>query len=65
MNKQSRKPTRLKDFDYSTPGSYFITICTKERKPILSEILVGDGVLHVPENRLTYFGKIADKQICT
>ena len=59
-----RKPTRLKDFDYSSPGSYFITICTKERKPILSEILVGDGVLDVPDNKLTYFGEIADMQIC-
>ena len=27
-----RKHTRLKDYDYSTPGAYFITICTKDRK---------------------------------
>lgn len=27
-----RKELRLKDYDYSTPGGYFITICTKERK---------------------------------
>ena len=27
-----RKPTRLKDYDYSTPGAYFITICTENRK---------------------------------
>ena len=27
-----RKNNRLKGFDYSTPGAYFITICTAERK---------------------------------
>ncbi len=30
----TRKPTRLKDYDYSTPGAYFITICTKDRQNI-------------------------------
>lgn len=33
-----RKPTRLKYFDYAQNGVYFITICTKERKNILSKI---------------------------
>ena len=58
-----RKPTRLKYFDYSTPGVYFITICTKDRKQLLSEIIVGDGVLDVPQNMLTDYGRIADKYI--
>ncbi|MBQ4599420.1 MAG: hypothetical protein IJB19_05875 [Clostridia bacterium] len=35
-----RKPTRLKDFDYSTPGAYFVTICTRDRKHIFSEIVI-------------------------
>ena len=26
-----RKPIRLKGFNYGNPGSYFITICTKDR----------------------------------
>ena len=30
-----RKPIRIKDYDYSTPGAYFITICVNNRKPIL------------------------------
>ena len=42
-----RKPTRLKTFDYSTAAAYFLTICTSERREILSEI-VGDDVLGVP-----------------
>jgi len=27
-----RKPSRLKEYDYSRGGAYFITICTKNRK---------------------------------
>jgi len=37
-----RKITRLQCLDYSQNGAYFVTICTKERKSILS--LVGAGV---------------------
>lgn len=34
-----RKNIRLKDYDYSKPGMYFITICTKNRQQILSQII--------------------------
>ncbi len=54
---------RLKNYDYNSPGTYFITICTKNRKQILSEIRVGTGVLDRPKNELTSYGKIADKQL--
>lgn len=57
-----RKPTRLKEFDYSSNGAYFITICTKERQKILSKI-VGDGAHDVPKTELTQYGKIAEKYI--
>ena len=33
-----RKPTRLKDYDYSSDGAYFITICTKDRKLLFSPV---------------------------
>ena len=33
-----RKRLRLKDFDYSTTGAYFITICTKDRKMLFSPV---------------------------
>lgn len=55
-----RKPTRLKHFDYSTNGSYFITICTQHRKNILSTIAVGEGF---PLPRLSQYGEIVDKWI--
>ena len=32
-----RKQVRLKDYDYSGSGYYFITICTKDRKPLFWE----------------------------
>ena len=29
-----RKPIRIVDYDYSTPGAYFITVCTANREKI-------------------------------
>lgn len=37
MKQIERKHNRLKDFDYSQNGAYFITICTKDRQNILWE----------------------------
>ncbi len=31
----NRKRIRIENFDYSTPGAYFITVCIMDRKPIL------------------------------
>ena len=62
MELPKRKNMRLKNYDYNSPGAYFITICTENRKNILSKI-VGTGVLDGPQNVLTDYGKIADKCI--
>ena len=58
-----RKPIRLKGYDYSTPGAYFITICVKDRKQLLSKIIVGTDVLDSPKNILTSYGEIANKHL--
>jgi len=58
MDFKSRKDIRLKEFDYNTPGAYFVTICVKDRKPILSEI-VGDDAHIVPKK----CGLIVEKYI--
>ena len=65
-----RKPTRWLGFDYSRGGAYFITICTQDRKRILSKIEetettkpVGDDAHGVPKIRLTRIGKIVEKYI--
>ena len=59
---QKRKAMRYKEFDYNSIGVYFITICTKNKQCMLSEI-VGTGVLDCPQIKLTSYGEIADKYI--
>jgi putative transposase len=36
-----RKRLRLKNYDYSAPGTYFITVCTYKRDCLLGEIAAG------------------------
>jgi len=36
-----RKQIRLKEYDYSQPGAYFVTMCTKDRDHYLGEIVDG------------------------
>ena len=73
-----RKATRLKSYDYSSTGVYFVTICIQDRKQILSKIIrtsrpvtdesenstVGEG-LAPPEYsvRLKPCGEIAREQL--
>ena len=38
-----RKSTHLKYFDYSSRGAYFVTICTKDRKRLFSEIVLSSS----------------------
>ena len=61
MNLPKRKPTRLKDYDYSSEGAYFITICSHNRKDIFG-IIVGQG-LAPAENQLYPFGEIAKYEL--
>ena len=44
---ESRKHNRLENFDYSTTGYYFITVCTAKKQKILCDI-VGCGILDAP-----------------
>lgn len=55
-----RKPNRLKNYDYSQNGLYFITICIQDKKHILSKIIVGDGS---PVPQLTVYGQVVKKYI--
>ena len=58
MDLPKRKRTRLRNYDYSSTGIYFITICTKDKRQLLSKITVGQG-LAPAENQLTQYGDIA------
>jgi REP element-mobilizing transposase RayT len=58
-----RKQNRLKGYDYSQAGCYFITICSAEKRPIFSRISVGDAALGVPLIELTDIGTIIKRYI--
>ena len=55
MELKKRKPTRLKDYDYSSDGVYFVTICVKDRKQVLCKI-VGEGLRALPKIEYTKIG---------
>ena len=57
-----RKRNRLKDYDYASGGAYFVTICTHERRSVLSRVTVGEG-LAPPAAALTPVGRIVEEQI--
>ena len=61
MELPKRKPTRLKGYDYSKDGAYFITICTHDKECILGHI-VGQG-LAPAEIKLSKYGKLAKEQL--
>ncbi|MBQ9747104.1 MAG: hypothetical protein IJW21_09830, partial [Clostridia bacterium] len=71
-----RKSTRLKNFDYSSAGVHFVTICVRERKQVLSEIVripsadeitnsaVGEGLAPpVFSVKLKPCGEVAEEQL--
>ena len=49
-----RRSIRLKGFDYSSVGAYFVTICTKDRECLFGEVV--DKEMH-----LTQGGRIVDE----
>ena len=58
-----RRSIRLKRYDYSQEGLYFITICTQNREHFFGEIRRGDdlsrpGMQPRPEMQLNEYGKI-------
>ncbi len=57
-----RKTIRLKGYNYSNDGAYFVTICVKNKVPILGKI-VGCGACDAPYIRLSQYGKVAEKYI--
>lgn len=66
MERPQRKRLRLESYDYSQPGSYFITICTRERnQEVLCSIepAVGAIINRPPRISLTPLGRIVDETI--
>lgn len=47
------KNVRLKDYDYSENGFYFVTVCADNRRPLLTrdnEKIVRDAIEQLPQN---------------
>lgn len=53
--KHHRRSIRLKGYDYSSAGAYFITICTYQRECLFGKIM--DGAMH-----LSPYGKIVQEE---
>lgn len=58
-----RKHPRLKNYDYSRNGAYFITICTKNRECLLGAVTVGRHDLMPPHHMLSPVGEIVERYI--
>ena len=50
--KHHRRSIRLKGYDYTQPGAYYITLCTKARQCLFGDVVKG-------EMRLNSLGYIA------
>ena len=61
MNQPTRKHIRLPNYDYSSSGSYFITICAKDKQHLFSEITMTEA--GVPQPILTALGTIAEDHL--
>ena len=55
-NLSKRKRLRLKNYDYSQSGYYFITICTHDRRNLFGSIV--DGRI-----KLNHYGKIVEQDL--
>ena len=53
-NKHHRRSIHLKEYDYSQPGAYFVTIVTQGRLPLFGKIVDG-------EMRLNEVGRMVEK----
>ena len=69
MELPKRKQNRLTDYDYSQPGCYFITICTKGKAHLFGRIDygavngVGADIIRPNPMVLSPFGQIAEAAI--
>lgn len=60
MPMEQRKQPRLEHYDYTAPGMYFVTICTENRRNLLSKVCRGDPCGRPPVALLP-LGEIAEQ----
>jgi REP element-mobilizing transposase RayT len=45
-DRHARRSIRLRDYDYTQPGAYFVTLCTYQRECLLGDVVNGEIVLN-------------------
>ena len=60
MELPNRKNIRLKNYDYSQNGAYFLTVCIKDRHELLGKIDVGTNCVRP---QLSEHGMVVEKEI--
>ena len=58
-----RKHPRLKEYDYSQPGCYFLTFCVKNHECCLGTVGLSTDGTELPKVTLTEWGKCTKKAI--
>jgi len=58
-----RKNIRLKDYDYSSAGYYFVTICVKDRANALGKVVECAAIIASVHVELSEYGHVVDKHI--
>ena len=60
-----RKPNRLQNYDYSQPGYYFVTICTRQMRQIFwsPQPTVGADIIRPDQLPLSCLGQLVDEAI--
>ena len=51
-----RKSIRLKNYDYSQPGYYFVTVCVKDRHEMFGEVFNG-------QMKINEYGAVAERNL--
>lgn len=62
----TRKANRLKEYDYSRPGAYFVTICLADRMALLGSIVGADdhiGPTNSIPQRIKTFKTLVAKEL--
>lgn len=62
MTYPTRKRIRLANYDYNSPGCYFVTVCTRQKEKLFGDI-VGIAVPGDPRVQYTRWGMIVEKRL--
>ena len=45
LDRHHRRSIRLKEYDYSQPGAYFVTICVEQRQCLFGDVVDGQMIV--------------------